>query len=136
MKAKAANYKWNSFFKIYSTINKTYLQYIAAVCSGGSALLLDGHFHPGCDILPKNHNSSSSGVSNVILLCLQNNLKIVHETFLNICMYVCTVIFIKCIPWWMNFPSLASKEAKRITAFNIHAMYFVFGSNLKTINTI
>lgn len=36
----------------------------------------------------------------------------------------------------MDFPAFASKVAERITAFNIHTMYFIFSTYLKTINTV
>jgi len=48
---------------------------MAAACSGGKALRLPGHRQPGSDIRSRKYSSSISGVLNVLLLCLQNSLK-------------------------------------------------------------
>jgi len=56
-----------------------YLQNMAAACSGGIALRLPGHRQPGSDIRSRKYSSSISGVLNVLLLCLQNSLKISYN---------------------------------------------------------
>jgi len=52
-----------------------YLQKMAAACSGGIALRLDGQCQPGSDIRSTKYKSSVSGVLNVLLVCLQNSLE-------------------------------------------------------------